>query len=109
CAAQVGTAGAPNSLYHVVFDGNVFDRKVLLAMGGQSDELNTELRRGYDEDMTLDAALQLAMRVLRQAAPAGETGNSRLHVAGLEPHPPRRSFRRLPQEDVESRAGEPAS
>ena len=109
CVAEVGTDGAPNSLYHVVFDGNVFDRKGFLAMGGQSDELNTELQRGYDEDMTLDAALQLAMRVLRQAAPAGETGNSRLEVAVLERDRPRRSFRRLTQEDVESRAGEPAS
>ena len=109
CVAEVGTDGAPNSLYHVVFDGNVFDRKSFLAMGGQSDELNTELQRGYDEDMTLDAALQLAMRVLPQAAPAGETGNSRLEVAVLERGRPRRSFRRLTQEDVESRAGEPAT
>ena len=51
CVAEVGIDGAPNSLYHVVFDGNVFDRKGFLAMGGQSDELNTELQRGYDEDM----------------------------------------------------------
>jgi proteasome alpha subunit len=109
CVAEVGVDGAPNAMYHVVFDGNVFDRKGFLAMGGQSDELNTELQRAYDEDMELDAALQLAMRVLRQAAPAGETGNSRLEVALLERDRPRRSFRRLTQEDVESRAGEPAS
>jgi hypothetical protein len=59
--------------------------------------------------MELDAALQLAMRVLRQAAPAGEAGNSRLEVAVLERGRPRRSFRRLSEEDVESRAGEPAT
>jgi 20S proteasome alpha/beta subunit len=58
--------------------------------------------------MELNAALQLAMRVLRQAAPAGETG-ARLEVAVLERDRPRRSFRRLSQEDVQSRAGEPAS
>jgi proteasome alpha subunit len=109
CVAEVGVDGAPNAMYHVVFDGNVFDRKGFLAMGGQSDELNTELQRDYDEDMELDAALQLAMRVLPRAAPAGETGNSRLEVAVLERDRPRRSFRRLSQEDVESRAGEPAS
>jgi proteasome alpha subunit len=109
CVAEVGVDGAPNAMYHVVFDGNVFDRKGFLAMGGQSDELNTELQNGYDEDMELDAALQLAMRVLPRAAPAGETGNSRLEVAVLERDRPRRSFRRLTQEDVESRAGEPAS
>ncbi len=42
------------------------------------------------------------------AAPAGEPGNSRLEVAVLERDRPRRSFRRLTQEEVESRAGEPA-
>ena len=108
CVAEVGIDGAPNAMYHVVFDGNVFDRKGFLAMGGQSDELNTELQRGYDENMELDAALQLAMRVLRQAAPAGET-TARLEVALLERDRPRRSFRRLSQEDVQARAGEPAS
>jgi proteasome alpha subunit len=109
CVAEVGTDGAPNALYHVVFDGNVFDRKGWLAMGGQADDLNSELQRGYDENMDLDAAFQLAMRALRKAAPAGESGNSRLEVALLERDRPRRSFRRLTQEDVESRAGEPAS
>jgi proteasome alpha subunit len=107
--AEVGSDGAPNAIYHIVFDGNVFDRKGFLVMGGQSDELTAELQRAYDEDMDLDAALQLAMRVLPRAAPAGETGNSRLEVAVLESGRPRRSFRRLTQEDVESRAGEPAS
>jgi proteasome alpha subunit len=109
CVAEVGTGGAPNALYHIVFDGTVVDRKGWLAMGGQSDELNAELQRGYDENMDLDAALQLAMRVLPQVAPAGESGSSRLEVALLERDRPRRSFRRLSREDVESRAGEPAS
>src|SRR4030095_9346983 len=75
CVAEVGTDGAPNAMYHIVFDGNVFDRKGFLAMGGQSDELNAELQQAYDEDMELEAALELATRALRQAAPAGETGN----------------------------------
>jgi proteasome alpha subunit len=108
CVAEVGIEGAPNSLYHVVFDGNVFDRKGFLAMGGQSEDLNGELQRSYDEGLDLDGVLQLAMRVLRQAGTAGESG-SRLEVALLERDRPRRSFRRLSQEDVESRAAEPAS
>jgi proteasome alpha subunit len=109
CVAEVGTDGAPNALYHILFDGTVFDRKGSLAMGGQSEELNAALQKGYSEDMDLDAALQLAMRVLRQAAPPGESGGARLEVALLERDRPRRSFRRLSEQDVESRAGEPAS
>ena len=109
CVAEVGTDGAANAMYHVIFDGNVFERKGWLAMGGQSDELNAALERGYDEQLELDASLQLAMRVLREAAPAGEPGGVRLEAAVLERDRPRRSFRRLSQEDVEARAGQPAT
>jgi proteasome alpha subunit len=109
CVAEVGTDADSNAIYHVVFDGNVFDRKGFLAMGGQSDELNAALQRGYEEHMELDAGLQLAMRVLGEAAPAGESGGVRLEVAVLERDRPRRSFRRLSQEDVEARAGQPAT
>jgi proteasome alpha subunit len=109
CVAELGTDGAPNALYHIVFDGTVVDRKGWLAMGGQSDELNAELQRSYDESMDLDGALALAVRTLRQAAAPGESGNSRLEVAVLERDRPRRSFRRLSQEDVESRTADAAS
>src|SRR4029450_1262088 len=78
-----------------LLDGHVFERKGFLAMGGQSDQLNADLQSAYDQDMELDAALQLAMRVLRQAAPAGET-NSRLEVAVLERDRPRRAGPRRP-------------
>jgi proteasome alpha subunit len=104
CVAELGTDGAPNALYHIVFDGTVVDRKGWLAMGGQSDELNAELQRNYDEALDLDGALRLAVRTLRQAATPGESVGSRLEVAVLErDRPRRRAFRRLTQEDVESR------
>ena len=107
CVAEVGTDGAPNALYHIVFDGTVLEREGFLAMGGQSDEMNAELQRGYREGMALDDALRLAVRALQQAAPA-EEGNRRLEVAVLERDRARRSFRRLTQEDVASRTAQPA-
>ena len=107
CVAEVGADGGANALYHIVFDGTVIEREGFLAMGGQSDELNAELQRGYEEGMDLDASLRLAVRALRQAAQPGETG-SRLEVAVLERDRARRSFRRLSQDDVASRTAEPA-
>jgi proteasome alpha subunit len=107
CVAEVGADGGANALYHIVFDGTVIEREGFLAMGGQSDEMNAELQRGYEEGMDLDASLRLAVRALRQAAQPGETG-SRLEVAVLERDRARRSFRRLSQEDVASRTAEPA-
>jgi proteasome alpha subunit len=108
CVAEVGSDGGANALYHIVFDGTVIEREGFLAMGGQSDEMNAELERGYQDGMDLDASLRLAVRALRQAAQPGESG-SRLEVAVLERDRARRSFRRLSQDDVASRTAEPAS
>jgi len=107
CVAEVGADGGANALYHIVFDGTVIEREGFLAMGGQSDEMNADLQRGYEEGMDLDASLRLAVRALRQAAQPGETG-SRLEVAVLERDRARRSFRRLSQDDLASRTAEPA-
>ena len=108
CVAELGSDGAPNALYHVVYDGTVVDRKGYLAMGGQVDELNAALQREYRDGMDLDAAIDLAVRTLR-AAPAGggDAGGSRLEVAVLEPGRARRAFRRLSEEDVAARSGGP--
>jgi proteasome alpha subunit len=101
CVAEVGTDGAPNALYHITYEGTVYDRKGSLAMGGEAEELNAELQREYREDMTLDESIRLALKALRRAAPAGAVA-SRLEVAVLERNRPRRSFRRLTDEEVAS-------
>jgi proteasome alpha subunit len=100
CVAEVGSDGAPNALYHVIYDGTFVDRKGFLAMGGEADELNAELQRGYREGMTLQESIRLALRALRKAAPPGSETNSRLEVAVLERRRPRRAFRRLSDEEV---------
>lgn len=99
CVAEVGIEGAPNALYYIVYDGTVDDRKGFLAMGGEADDLNAELQRQYREGMALDESIRLALKVLRRAAPAGAAA-SRLEVAVLERSRPRRSFRRLTDDQV---------
>ena len=103
CVAEVGTDGSPGALYHVLYDGTVADRKGFLAIGGQADELDAELRRGHSEGMDLNAALGLAVRVLRGVSQSGEN-SSRLEVAVLERGRARRAFRRLTEDDVTNRA-----
>jgi proteasome alpha subunit len=103
CVAEVGIDGAPNSLYHVLYDGTVVDRKSFLAMGGQFDELNAELQRGYREEMDLDAAIDLAVRTLRSATPSSDD-NVRLEIAVLERGRPRRAFQR-PSEELAAATG----
>jgi len=100
CVAEVGTDGAPNALYHILYDGTVDDRKGFLAMGGEADDLNGALQRQFREGMSLDEAIRLAVRVLPRAGPPGADPTSRLEVAALERRRPRRSFRRLSDEQV---------
>jgi proteasome alpha subunit len=99
CVAEVGIEGAPNALYHIVYDGTVYDRKGFLAMGGEAEDLNAELQRQYREGMGMDESIRLAFKVLRRAAPAGAV-DSRLEIAVLERSRPRRSFRRLTDDEV---------
>jgi proteasome alpha subunit len=100
CVAEVGSDGAPNALYHVIYDGTVVDRKGFLAMGGEAEELNAELQRGYRDGMTLQEAVGLALRTLRKAATPGSETSSRLEIAVLERSRARRVFRRLSDEEV---------
>jgi len=104
CVAEVGTDGGPSALYHVIYDGTVTDRKGHMAIGGQSDELDRALERGYGDGMELDAALNLAVRVLRDAD--RDDNSSRLEVAVLERGAARRAFRRLSEDDVAARTSQ---
>jgi proteasome alpha subunit len=104
CVAEVGSDGGPSALYHVIYDGTVTDRKGHMAIGGQSEELDSALERGYSDGMELGAALTLAVRVLRNADTGGNS--SRLEVAVLERGGARRTFRRLSEEDVSARTSQ---
>jgi proteasome alpha subunit len=107
CVAEVGTDGSPNALYHIIYDGTVVDRKGFLAMGGEAEQLTTELRRGYHDGMSLDDAVRLAVRTLRRAASPGAESTSRLEVAMLDRRRPRRAFRRLTDEQVAAATAAP--
>jgi proteasome alpha subunit len=100
CVAEVGTDGAPNALYHIIYDGTVVDRKGFLAMGGEAEQLTAALQRGYRDGMSLEEAIRLAVRSLRPPASPGAESTSRLEVAVLERSRPRRAFRRLTDEQV---------
>jgi proteasome alpha subunit len=104
CVAEVGTDGAPNALYHVIFDGTFVEPKGFLAMGGEAEALNADLQRSYRDGMSLDDAVRLAVRTLRRGSPQGEA-SSRLEVAVLERQRPRRSFRRLADDQVAAAVG----
>ncbi len=98
---EVGEGGAPNELYRIVFDGSIADEKGYTSIGGQAEELKLFLKDKFFEDLSLEAALQLATRAL-EAAASQKVKPAHLEVAVLERARPGRKFRRIPPAELGS-------
>jgi proteasome alpha subunit len=107
CVAQVGLTAGDDQLFRLTYDGSISDEPQYVVMGGQPDVILNGLKDTYQEGMDLAAALQVAVRALSNAAPAGGSnagGNGaerpmldvdRLEVAVLDRAQPGRTFRRI--------------
>jgi len=99
CVAEVGTTTEHDELYRVTYDGSVFDEPGFLAMGGQAEAIANVIKAADRTDLTLAAALHLAVTAL--ASVGGEGGQPRtlaainLEVAILDRQKTGRSFRRI--------------
>jgi proteasome alpha subunit len=99
CVAEVGTTPASDELYRITYDGQAQDEPGFLAMGGQADAVSAVLKAKHSVDMTLTAALNLAVEAL--ASIGGEGGKPRdleanqLEVAVLDRVRKGRKFRRI--------------
>ena len=91
-------------LYHILYDGSIWDEEGFVAIGGSAEALNTRVGEGFSKGMGRDDALRLARAsfsaVADEAAPAG-----RLEVAGLDRTRGRRKFFRLSADDVTAALG----
>ncbi|MBW3561251.1 MAG: proteasome subunit alpha [Actinobacteria bacterium] len=94
----------PAELYHILYDGSIVDEHRLVAIGGEADELATHLEERYDEDLALDAAVQVGASVLAgnldRVIPADD-----LEVSGLARSRGRRKFFRLSPEEISEMIG----
>ena len=110
CVAQVGASAGEDQLFRLTYDGSITDEPQFVVMGGQPDVISNLLRSTYEEGMDLAGALNVAVRALSSATPAGGTNSSasaangaerpmldvdRLEVAVLERSRPNRTFRRI--------------
>ena len=96
---QVGDGPEGNEMYHILFDGSVADEKGYVAMGGHSDELAVQLKEGYSEGISLDAAVRLAVGALSGVEERSIEADN-IEAAVLERTRPRRKFRRLSESEV---------
>jgi proteasome alpha subunit len=95
--AAVGDGPANNELFHVLFDGSVTDRSGWVAMGGQSEAIETYLRANYPENgaLPLAEAIKLGHAALRSVEGAKALPAENLEVATLDRKRARRKFKRL--------------
>jgi proteasome alpha subunit len=96
--AEVGTSCDTDQIYRLSYDGSVADVHGFIAMGGAAEQINEGLQAGWSPDLSLGAALGLAVDQLAQAPAGGEPrtlGADSLEVAVLDRNRPRRTFRRI--------------
>ncbi len=123
--AELGLTSADDQIYRLTYDGSVSDEQGFVAMGGQADTVAQHLRDNHRPDLSLEAAVAVAVHAL-EAGTAGQllptpgagqpanTGERRLsagslEVAVLDRSRTRRCFRRITNSHLERLlSGEPA-
>jgi proteasome alpha subunit len=82
-----------DQIYRITFDGSVADEHGFAAIGGQADQVATELKERYSDEMSLTDAMSAALAAL--AAPGNGEATGQLEVAVLDRTRTHRTFRRL--------------
>jgi proteasome alpha subunit len=93
--AEVGSPqsdGADDQLYHILYDGTVFDEDRFTVLGGEAEAIQGRMESSFQPGMALGAALQAATHAL--------SGPEDLEVAVLDRNQDRRAFRRVLDEEL---------
>jgi proteasome alpha subunit len=95
--AQVGPTHDDDQIYRLTYDGSVADEQGFVAMGGQAETITTGLQARWQPNLSLSAALALAVDLLSKDPNGTDRTLSpaQLEVAVLDRFRPRRAFRRL--------------
>ncbi|MEO6122040.1 MAG: proteasome subunit alpha [Acidimicrobiales bacterium] len=90
-----GTHGDPggDQLFHILFDGTVFDEERFSVLGGEAEAIHERMKDAWTEGWDLADALKAAMAAL--AGPDRILAPADIEVAVLERATPGRAFRRL--------------
>ena len=96
--AQVGERQEENELFHILYDGSVADEEGVVAMGGESETLQTTLKDSYRPGLDLAEAVRLGTAPL---AGGEQLDPERVEAAVLDrTRKGRRKFRRVTDEEI---------
>jgi proteasome alpha subunit len=98
--AEVGVEPAQDQMFHILYDGTVFDQRDHAALGGDSDAINTRLTETFTEGLTLAGAAKVAVAAL--SGPDRKIPHGDLEMAVLARGAARRCFRRISEHIITS-------
>ncbi|HVE46076.1 MAG TPA: proteasome subunit alpha [Acidimicrobiales bacterium] len=97
--AEVGPKdGGEDQLYHVLYDGTVFDETRYSVLGGEAEAIQERLESSYSEAASLTEAVRSAVSAL--AGPDRQLTPAELEVGVLVRPSERRAFRRIEVEEL---------
>ncbi|MDO9174819.1 MAG: proteasome subunit alpha [Actinomycetota bacterium] len=96
--AEVGVTPDTDQLFHVLYDGTVFDERRYTVLGGDAEAIGTRMKETFADDQQLGAAVKEATKAL--SGPDRTLAAGDLEVAVLSRSNGRRCFRRLSDEVV---------
>lgn len=91
--AEVGLEPGGDQMFHILYDGTVFDQRDHAAIGGDSEAITARLAERFDEGLELGEAIRRGVAAL--AGPDRTIAVDDLEVAVLERGNGRRCFRRI--------------
>jgi proteasome alpha subunit len=99
---EVGVTQEQDQIYRLSYDGSVTDEPGRVVMGGDADRLGALVDEAWRPGLSLEQAMQLAVRVLGTAEDGTVRGilPTALEAAVLDRTRSRRAFRRLDGEDL---------
>jgi proteasome alpha subunit len=98
--AEVGTSPEDDVMFHILYDGTVFDEHAVSVLGGDADTVEARVEEGRRDGMSLREAVKLATSSL---AGADRTlSAAELEVAVLARGNGRRHFRRIEGAELDS-------
>ncbi len=98
--AELGDEGRPDQLYHVAYEGTITDEDRFAVLGGDAETIRERVAAEWSPGRDLASALRVAVAAL--AGPERNLSPADLEVAVLNRANGRRTFRRVPDEEVET-------
>lgn len=106
--AELGDEPDTDQVYRLTFDGQVTDIRRFGVIGGQAEQIARHLDSTVEPDLTLDAAIAVAVRALGSDSEPGRTiAAGELEIAILDrTRVQPRKFRRIPTAAIAAALGE---